>query len=494
MGVQLNRLHLIGFIFVCSIAGCSDQPVAPHDESTASSPISGARFEIPIAPASDLAGLDADNVNSIGHHVDRVRSKPDDANAWAELARAYHSNLLYVPALETYAIAGQLAPRDPQVQYQMAIVLERLGRPLEAISTMEALHEWDERYAPGHRRLADWYRQQGAMEQALASAMTGMQLAPRDFNQRLVLGEILADNAEYAKGVKLLQPMLQMPNPHPYVYTLLGRCHRGLGQHELAAGMRHFAGPRPEAMADPWFMAVVGKRVGASTDVLLARGMLDRGDFDKAEGLYRSLRQQMPDDVSVVLNLSTCRLRLGDPDEAQQLVADYLKAHPADAQAMKRQIALAVHQLRSSSATPEDEGWDACVEMVDAFMRQHSEDSDGLVYRGEIERSRGRYALALDWFDRAAASPGAEADTYIGSMVDCLVELDRGEEAMARLSEVVEADPSDVKMTIRLAHIEAGHGRFESATARLNALQLYRPGDPAVHKALNEIGRPDEGG
>ena len=47
---------------------------------------------------------------------------------------------MYLPALETYAIAGRMALQDPKVQYQMAIVQERLGRIGEAIATMEALH------------------------------------------------------------------------------------------------------------------------------------------------------------------------------------------------------------------------------------------------------------------------------------------------------------------------------------------------------------------
>ena len=42
-----------------------------------------------------------------------------------------------------------------------------------------------------------------------AQCSRGMELAPRDPGQRLILGEVLADGGEYAKGVKLLKPMLR---------------------------------------------------------------------------------------------------------------------------------------------------------------------------------------------------------------------------------------------------------------------------------------------
>ncbi len=490
MGFDLNHLRFIGCILVCLIAGCSERSTSADDVGSTAT---ANRGEIPTASESDLAHLDADNIDLIERHVDRVRSQPGDAGAWADLARVYHTNLLYLPALETYAIAGRMAPRDPKVQYQMAIVQERLGRIGEAIATMEALHEWDGRYPPGHRRLADWYRQQGVMDQATLSALKGMELAPRDPGQRLILGEVLADSGEYAKGVKLLKPMLQSPNPHPFVYTLLSRCHRGLGQHELASGMQAFAGPRPEVMADPWFQAVVNKRVGASTDKLRAKGLLNRGEFAKAEQLYRPLRRHLPDDVAIVLNLSRCRLSAGDLDEAQSLIVDYLESHPTNAPAMKRQIALAVHALRSKDAASDDAGWDACDAMVETFVQAHPDDPEGLVFRGEIERSRGRHADAVEWFDRATAVPGLEPGTYINSMVDCLLELNRSDEAIDRLGEVVDSDPSAVDMTIRLARLEAEQDRYESAIERLEFLQQYRPGDPAVRKAINEIGRRDEG-
>ena len=160
MGFDLNHLRFIGCILVCLIAGCSERSTSADDVGSTAT---ANRGEIPTASESDLAHLDADNIDLIELHVDRVRSQPGDAGAWADLARVYHTNLLYLPALETYAIAGRMAPRDPKVQYQMAIVQERLGRIGEAIATMEALHEWDGRYPPGHRRLADWYRHQCVM-------------------------------------------------------------------------------------------------------------------------------------------------------------------------------------------------------------------------------------------------------------------------------------------------------------------------------------------
>ena len=201
----------------------------------------------------------------------------------------------------------------------------------------------------------------------------------------------------------------------------------------------------------------------------------------------------MPDDVAIVLNLSRCRLSAGDLDEAQSLIVDYLESHPTNAPAMKRQIALAVHALRSKDAASDDAGWDACDAMVETFVQAHPDDPEGLVFRGEIERSRGRHADAVEWFDRATALPGLEPGTYINSMVDCLLELNRSEEAIDRLGEVVDSDPSAVDMTIRLARLEAEQDRYESAIERLEFLQQYRPGDPAVRKAINEIGRRDEG-
>ena len=70
-------------------------------------------------------------------------------------------------------------------------------------------------------------------------------------------------------------------------------------------------------------------------------------------------------------------------------------------QEAKRQIALAVYALRSRDAAPDDAEWDACNAMVEAFVQAHPDDPEGLVFRGEIERSRGRHADAVEQHERA---------------------------------------------------------------------------------------------
>jgi tetratricopeptide (TPR) repeat protein len=474
------------------MAGCGDPSSAPsHSESV---PKANTHLrEIPTASESDMAHLEHESVVSIQKLLAEVNADPSDADAWSGLARTYHAHLLYEPALQSYQRAAELSPRNPTLQYQMAVVLERLSRMDEAIAVIEALHRWDAQYAPSHRRLADWYRQQGEMTKAIASASAGRALAPRDITQSLVLGQVLVDNGEFAKAITLLRPMLQLPAPPPFAYTLLGRCHQGLGQHEVANGCKLFSGPRPEVMPDPWFQVVVNHRVGMATDILLARSLLDQGKLDAAERLLQQLYLRDPDHVEVTLNLSTCLLLSGDLNGAEQQLDEYLQRHPQKAPALKRKIAVAVHRLRKSNALPDDDGWATCRALADAYITLYPDDYECYVYQGEIDRSRGRYAVALDWFNQAASIKDSEATAYIESMVKCMLRLNQSKEAIVRMRDAVASYPGDVSMTIALAQLEADHGEFDSAVARLEQLRVYRPRDPALLAALESMGRSNEG-
>lgn len=474
------------------MAGCGDSSSSPsHSESV---PKANTHLrEAPTASDAELTHLEIESVASIQKLLAEVNADPADAEAWSGLARTYHAHLLYEPALESYQRAAELRPRNPILQYQMAVVLERLSRMDEAIAVIEALHRWDARYAPSHRRLADWYRQQGEMAKAIASASAGRALAPRDITQSLVLGQILVDNGEFAKAITLLRPMLQLPAPPPFAYTLLGRCHQGLGQHEVANGCKLFSGPRSEFMPDPWFQIIVNHRTGMASDIILARKLLDQGEIDAAERLLQQLYLRDPDHVEVVLNLSTCLLLSGDLNGAEQQLDEYLQRHPQKASALKRKIAVAVHRLRKSDATPDDDGWATCSALADAYITLYPDDHEGYVYQGEISRSQGHFERALDWFNQAASFKDSEPTSYIESMIKCMLRLNQSKEAIVRMRDVVASRPDDVSMTIALARLEADHGEFDSAVGRLEELRVYRPRDPVVLAALESMGRSNEG-
>ena len=128
----------------------------------------------------------------------------------------------------------------------------------------------------------------------------------------------------------------------------------------------------------------------------------------------------MPDDVAIVLNPVPVPIECRDLD-GQSLIVDYLESHPQMRPAMKRQIALAVRSSIKDAAS-DDAGWDACDAMVETFVQ--ASDPEGLVFRGEIERVEGGMRMRWSGLIVRLPCPGS-VGTYINSMVDCLLELNR---------------------------------------------------------------------
>jgi putative inorganic carbon (hco3(-)) transporter len=144
------------------------------------------------AASSALASLEVDATqsaefkdNAIFFTQAALEKSPANVSLWRTAIRAYYELSILDPSLEeeTIKITDQtikLAPNDPKVYYNKALILSQLNRNSEAIEAMKKALELKPNYREARLSLVDLYIAEGQTELAKEEANTVLKQIPND--------------------------------------------------------------------------------------------------------------------------------------------------------------------------------------------------------------------------------------------------------------------------------------------------------------------------
>ncbi len=398
--------------------------------------------------------------------------------AWASMSRLARSRVVYGSALALIIVAWLfLKARDEYVRRSSA----------RAAREMIQASRFDEAGWP----LATWIRH------APDSAEARFFAARREFG----LHRARAGFVELEAARKLGYPQAAIDRERGIVLTSLGR----LAEAEPIL-RRLFKDRADDRSSDPALDEALARCYIENFQLRAAEGVVKRWIADapldpKARYWYADLRRRkggielgsLIDDFEHVLRLDggydQARIPLAElylaahrHGDAEKQYATYLQRHPDDIEAY----------LGMGRVAAEDGRDDLAIQFLGRSIELAPKDNRPLVERGKLESRRGRFAAALEYFDRAADLDSLEPEIrYQRSLV--LAAMGRAEDAVKERAEVARLrkekedldkllqgllkTPADIDLELRAARWFFEHGHAEAGLRWAEKILREHPGD-----------------
>ncbi|MBK1703622.1 XrtA/PEP-CTERM system TPR-repeat protein PrsT [Halochromatium glycolicum] len=402
------------------------------------------------------------------HHLRKVIAmEPDSAATRAKLGIALLQEGQREEGFSELDRAIELAPGETQ-RLEIAIVLERLraAEYQQALERLERLHE-REALSPGlyYNLKAIAHVGLNEIETAKAIFNEGLEKVPaeqrpdlannlarlqlRDGNSQEaqeLLSDSLSETPEHLPSLMSFARLKAQANDLEEAQALLERAvaaHPDAQQPRLALAQLHLRADRPtDALELLRETDQQGPERSTGWLALMATALVNAGNPTEAIDILRELHEQRPDAANVSLMLSRLLIERGDRAEARNLLE----------QAMKRDAENLGLRLTLVELLTLEAELDEAAERLAPAAEAHPDDPRVLARAGAIEFAAGRYAEAIDAFQRARRL--APADRYVaGALAKAQHVADDTEAAVATLSDWLQQFPDDPGMRLLQANL-----------------------------------------
>ncbi len=288
--------------------------------------------------------------------ADKVDANPNDANPRMKLGMTYEGAGMNELAEQTYQQYAEAFPKRVIGWYRLAIVQHKQGKVDDAIFSLTngAKFAPDTMDAP-HWQLAFWYIDVGEIARAKEQLSFADSKRPNSIQVQLAKGKIALEEGNPELAIEILEDNWLIASvPEGYVYQLLGRAYRAIGDEENAKEAWSRAGQKKPNWADPWTQAVLNHIVGLdamrqkimkqmqANNLVEVRRLIDeyfmyeqdnrvvrrldascdakQGKIGQALKKFAALIQEEPNDVVTLVLLAKLRMRVSQfqtPEEIE---------------------------------------------------------------------------------------------------------------------------------------------------------------------------------
>jgi tetratricopeptide (TPR) repeat protein len=196
-----------------------------------SSSRSRSRLASPVeVPNPNTTGFEEPVQEVIARTRQAVLDQPTSMMAWGSFATVLDAHMFFSAAEIAYRRALELAPDDPGLSYNLAILLETLGGdPNESLSLYRRFAQQQPKFPPVHFRIGRVLAMQGDMESAAKSYRAALALDPELMIARRGLGQALVALDDTAAAASELERVArEAPEDGPtqaalaQIYTRMG--------------------------------------------------------------------------------------------------------------------------------------------------------------------------------------------------------------------------------------------------------------------------------
>jgi tetratricopeptide (TPR) repeat protein len=249
--MQRAALFAVSALLLSTVLAAFVMPSMPPREAatSASTPRAVQRPELP----ADLDARGRRIATMVREADHAVGAKGDDAERWHRLGMAYHANDYIARAAVCYCRALEIDPAPARTWHLLALVYERLDRPVAATTALARVIQRDEGYAPAHWRLGGHRLDEGRLEEAEASFRAALRLSPDDPAARLGLARVMLKDGRAEDAVRTLEPLARASGSgRGYANLLLATALRHTGQDRAADDIAARGDATTPNWADPW--------------------------------------------------------------------------------------------------------------------------------------------------------------------------------------------------------------------------------------------------
>ena len=214
---------------------------------------------------------------------------------------------------------------------------------------------------------------------------------------------------------------------------------------------------------------------------LEALALQEKGDLERAEGLYKKALTLAPERPSVMNNLAAVLIGLKKYTEARLVCERLLKNDPADATAL-------LHL--GNCQAQQDLAGEALISYDKALMIR-PDFADALTNRGNALLALRRPGEALASHDRALAMVPGSAEA-LNNRGNALLELKRPEEALASYERALAIKPDYADALNNLGNALVEQGELEQAEAQYERVIAIQPDHARAYSGLGVV-RHDQG-
>lgn len=360
-------------------------------------------------------------------------------------------------------------PVSPQSRITLARTYADMDKHSEAVVQLKAAarHLFDS--AELHLLLARAYTQLKAYPESLSCLDRVLELEPGNDQIRLEKADVLFLEGDFLKCRDYIESILPRYPKDPQLRNLLGRCEYNLGNWEKAAGQyRDAIDLDPENAVYRVNLARCQERAGDSVQgvsnyLAAARELFRQELYDELSLVLARLNDLVPPDSDQAYELKSFEGKMlyheGKKHQAENLFSEVIDSGYSDSgvhylyglMLIEKQdrTAAEVHLSKAAEIDPDyplywfrlaenrfllgEDPWQA-------LDRAYAlDDGDPWInnLRGQVLLGEKRYGEALPFFQKAMESASKEASIY-RNYADCLMRLERGEEALQLLAAGIE--------------------------------------------------------
>jgi tetratricopeptide (TPR) repeat protein len=400
----------------------------------------------PSPPPLDLAGVDPQVVKVITEARDAVRSAPRSAAAWGRLGMVLSMHEFTPESHACLERAEELDAREPRWPYYQGLSLLRTD-PERALDKL--------------RRAAD--------------------LAPAASELRLALARALLDQGRFDEAEEAFDRVLEDEPDSPLAHLGLGRlaCERD----RPTAALPHLG----RAAASPYT-----RKAACTLRLSVDQRQGNRAAVDADLGLLATLPDDAPAPAPLLEELSRCRVgKRGAINRATALLARNQVAPALDILRQAVQDypdAEDVWRLLGRAQLMAQDAWGA-EQSFRTALRCAPGAVESQFYLGVALFRQGRHAEALPCFREVIRLKPDHGMAYFNEGL-CLEKQEEWPAALEAFRAAVRCLPHSAQAHQTLGEALARAGRpAEAAECLQRALQL-KPGDTALQKRLDSLGRP----
>jgi tetratricopeptide (TPR) repeat protein len=364
------------------------------------------------------------------------------------------------------ALAAQ--PTNLEMVLRQARAQRLLGRTGDALTTLLVAAQRDLTNAQLSAELGELYMAQGRPEAALAAYRQTVALEPNEEAFYIRLAALWRTQAQLDEAQSILRAGLPKVKQPASLYAALADLY-------LQQGMAQDA----KALLD----AAIGE-LGSESPLIVAMGayfevqaVQDLAPDDGAEVWYTGYLETHPNDTAVLMALGEHYLRRGMSAEAVARYEQVVSLTPTVA---------ATHLALAQAYGAANRVEDAIAALQQAIILEPTL-ADGYIELAKLYRSQNRPTDAQTVYDVGLKLVPNSGSLYI-AYCDFLVDLGRGEEAMALLARADQIAPT-VQMLLARSAVYTKLARPELALADLKAANQKEPGSLDVWLALGDFYR-----
>jgi len=403
--------------------------------------VSSCNGPVPPIPNPSVDGFAADVKEAVLAAHKQAEAEPSSGNASGRLGMVLQAHALNEPAALAYQRAIRLEPKEFAWRYYLALVLQQLSKPEQALDAISAALRIRPEYVPALLKRADLLFDLGRFQESGAAYEAVRARDPNSAAALYGLGRVnyAQQNAAAAEDF-YRRACLAFPSYGAAYYGLavveksLGHAEEATKNFELA---KRYADQRPPS-EDALLKDVAELSAGAYNQLEQSDKLIEKGDWDNAARVNHEVLARDPNNLSALMNLLyIARFSDNFDGELEDIYSKakkinpqipYIHNHYGAAMLRQGKFAAAVTALRKA------------MELKPDYAEAHT-------WLGEAFDRQGHPREAVEQFQSALTAEPSNRLAQV-ELARILLSLGRGKEAIPPLTSALQVNDSRTSMVL----------------------------------------------